>query len=60
MFRINRIRKFTDGNLKGIEVEESVTAETIEEAKDKAMLFKCDHPVGGSPYEVIWSRITID
>ena len=60
MFRINRIRKFTGGSLEGIEVEESVTAKTIEEAKDKAMLFKCDYPIGGSPYEIIWSIITID
>jgi hypothetical protein len=60
MFRINRIRKFTGGSLKGIEVEESETAETIKEAHEKAKLFKCDYPIGGSPYEIIWSIITID
>lgn len=60
MFIINRVRKFTAGNLKGIEFEDCVFADTLEEAKEKAKLYKCDNPVGGSPYEVISSKITIE
>jgi hypothetical protein len=60
MFRINRLREFTGGNLKGITIEESVTAETLEEAQEKAKIYECKEPVGGSPYKIIWSFIFID
>lgn len=60
MFRINRLREFTGGNLKGLQFEDSVTAETIEEAQEKAKIYECENPIGGSPYKVIWAYISID
>ena len=61
MFIINRVRKFTGGNLKGIEIEECLIAHTIEDALDKASHIKVTQPIGNtSPYEITWSKITIE